>query len=67
MAPSRAPGVPLEEYVRRSIVDPKNVVVSGYSPEGMPGNYNQQLSPREIDTLVNYLVRASQQTGGRAQ
>jgi hypothetical protein len=33
----------------------------------MPANYNQQLSPKEIDTLVNYLVRASQPTGGRAQ
>ncbi|MGI8439035.1 MAG: cytochrome c oxidase subunit II [Thermoleophilaceae bacterium] len=67
VAPSRAPGVPFEEYVRRSIVDPKNVVVPGYSPEGMPANYGQQLSPREVDTLVNYLVRASQKTGGRPQ
>ncbi len=67
VAPSRAPGEPIEAYVRRSIVDPTAFVVPGYSREGMPANYSKQLSRAEIDTLVNYLVRASKKPGGRPQ
>lgn len=67
VAAERAPGMPLREYVRRSIVDPKAVVAPGYSPEGMPANYARQLGPGEIDAIVDYLVRASEQTGGAPQ
>jgi len=57
----RKPGESLREYLRESIVDPKSFVASGFSPEGMPANYAQQLSDAEIDTLVDYLART---TGG---
>jgi cytochrome c oxidase subunit 2 len=67
VAPRRKPGVSVEEYVRESILDPKAVVVPGYSPEGMPANYSRQLSPREVDALVNYLSRTHKETEGKPQ
>jgi cytochrome c oxidase subunit II len=49
-------GKSLEEYVRESILDPDAVVVEGFSAGTMPKNYEDQLSPEEIDALVQYLV-----------
>jgi cytochrome c oxidase subunit II len=43
-------------YVKESIVDPNKVVVSGYQPNVMPGNYQQTLSTQQIDALVKYLT-----------
>jgi cytochrome c oxidase subunit 2 len=54
-------GKSLEEYVRESIVAPDAAVVEGF-PEGtMPQNYEQDLSPEQLDALVAYLV---EQAGG---
>jgi cytochrome c oxidase subunit II len=55
----RKPGQSLREYLRESIVDPKAFVVSGFSPEGMPANYREQLDRAEIDALLDYLVRTT--------
>jgi cytochrome c oxidase subunit 2 len=60
----RDPRLSLDAYVRESIVDPKALVVQGYRPEGMPANYSRQLSRAEIDTLVDYLARASSSSSG---
>ena len=54
-------GARLREYLRKSIVDPKAFVVSGFSPEGMPGNYGKQLNDPQLGALVDYLERT---TGG---
>ncbi len=54
-------GSTLREYLRRSIVDPKAFVVSGFSPEGMPANYGEQLNDSQLRALVDYLERT---TGG---
>jgi cytochrome c oxidase subunit 2 len=46
-------------YVKESIVDPNKVVVSGYQPDVMPGNFGDSLSAQEIDALVTYLTAGS--------
>ncbi len=67
IAAARAPGVSVEQYIRESIVDPTKVVAPGYSPEGMPANYREQLSPRELEALVSYLSAVSKESGGKPQ
>ena len=44
-----------EEYVRTSIEKPEAFRVPGFEAR-MPGNYKDQLSSEEIDTLVKYLL-----------
>jgi cytochrome c oxidase subunit 2 len=48
------------EYVRTSIVEPNAFVVSGFQEGLMPGDYGNQLSDAEIDTLVEYLLSVSE-------
>ena len=60
----RDPRLSLEAYIRQSIVDPKALVVPGFRADGMPANYSRQLSRAEIDTLVDYLARASRSSSG---
>ena len=43
------------EYLRTSIVDPNVQIVSGFSPDQMPGNYGDTFSADELDALVAYL------------
>jgi cytochrome c oxidase subunit 2 len=47
------------EYVKTSIVDPNAFVVPGFQKDLMPGDFGDQLSPAEIDTLVEYLLTVS--------
>lgn len=47
------------EYVRASIENPDAFVVPGFQKGLMPGDYSNQLSPAEIDTLVEYLLTVS--------
>jgi cytochrome c oxidase subunit 2 len=55
-APRGEPGASAEEYVRDSIVDPEAFVVKGFPGDVMPKDYGDQLSPEEIDALVQYLL-----------
>ncbi len=55
----RKPGMSLREYLRESIVDPKAFVVSGFSAEGMPANYDEQLSRADLEALVDYLAKTT--------
>jgi mono/diheme cytochrome c family protein len=48
--------------VHESIVDPNKVIAPGFPPSVMPLDYEQQLSPEELDDLVQYLVES---TGGK--
>ena len=64
-AEDRQPGTNAEEYVRESIVDPPAFVVKGYSGDTMPGDFGEQLTPEEIDTLVQYLLGLSQTESGK--
>jgi cytochrome c oxidase subunit 2 len=47
------------EYVKSSIEDPNAFVVPGFQKDLMPGDFANQLSPAEIDTLVEYLLTVS--------
>jgi len=64
VAGDREPGTSAEEYVRESIIDPPAFVVEGYDGTTMPGNFGDQLTDEEIDTLVEYLLGVSQTEGG---
>ena len=59
VAGEREKGTGAEDYVHQSIVDPPAFVVKGYSGDTMPGNFGDQLTPEEIDTLVQYLLGES--------
>jgi mono/diheme cytochrome c family protein len=48
-----------EEFIRTSIVDPNDFVEEGFPPDTMPKDYEQILSPEELDALVKYLAQAT--------
>ena len=54
-AATRVPGQFAEAYIRTSIVKPNDTIVPGYQPV-MPQDYGQRLPPRNVDTLVQYLL-----------
>jgi len=49
----------LAAYVKESIVDPNKVIVAGYQPNVMPGNFAQTLSAKQVDALVSFLAAGS--------
>jgi cytochrome c oxidase subunit II len=48
-------------FIRQSIVEPDAQVTQGFNKGIMPSDYEQKLSPEELDALVSYLQKA---TGG---
>ena len=50
-----------EAMIQESVVDPNKVIAKGYPPNVMPQNFEQLLTPKEIEDLVKYL---SESTGG---
>jgi mono/diheme cytochrome c family protein len=42
--------------VHESIVDPNEEIAKGFPPNVMPANYEQVISPKELDQLVEYLL-----------
>jgi cytochrome c oxidase subunit 2 len=59
VAGKREKGTSAEDYVRQSILDPQAFVVKGFPANTMPKNFGDQLTPEEIDTLVQYLLGTS--------
>ncbi len=49
---------PQAAYVRDAIVDPNKAIASGFSPDIMPDDFGDKLSPEELDALVEYLLKA---------
>ena len=45
-----------EATVREMIVDPNAVIAQGYPANVMPQDYEQQLTPKELEDLVKYLL-----------
>jgi mono/diheme cytochrome c family protein len=45
--------------VEKSIVDPNVVIAKGFPPNVMPANYEQTLTPKELEDLVQYLLDAT--------
>ena len=52
-----------EAMVRESIADPNKQIATGYPPNVMPGNFEQKLSPKELEDLVKYLIEST--SGGK--
>lgn len=54
------PGVDAEGYIRTAILAPSAIIASdcppGPCPDMMPRDYGRQLSPRELEILVRYLL-----------
>jgi mono/diheme cytochrome c family protein len=48
-----------EAMVHESIVDPNAEIATGYPPNVMPANFEQKLSPKEIEDLVKYLLEST--------
>jgi hypothetical protein len=51
--------MPLDAFVRQSIVDPNGYVPSGYAKGIMPATYGSQLSKTQLDDLVAFLLSGS--------
>ncbi len=49
--------------VHESIVDPNAEIAKGYPPNVMPANFEQTLSPKELEDLVEYLIEST--SGGK--
>lgn len=49
--------------VHESIVDPNAQIAKGYPPNVMPSNFEQSLSPKELEDLVEYLLEST--SGGK--
>jgi mono/diheme cytochrome c family protein len=47
------------EFIRMSIVDPNAEITEGFQAGIMPQNYEQQLSPKQLDDLVAFLAHAT--------
>ncbi|HEY6550079.1 MAG TPA: cytochrome c [Solirubrobacterales bacterium] len=45
--------------VQESIVDPNKVLAKGYPANVMPANFEQTLSPKELEDLVQYLLESA--------
>lgn len=50
--------------VHESIADPNKEIAKGYPPNVMPATYEQALSPKELDQLVEYLLENA--SGGKS-
>lgn len=50
-----------EAMIEESVLNPNAKIAKGYPPNVMPQNFEQLLSPKEVEDLVNYL---SESTGG---
>jgi cytochrome c oxidase subunit 2 len=53
-----------EAAVEEMIVDPNAEIVKGYPPNVMPQNYEQELTPKELEDLVKYLI---ENAGGKSK
>jgi mono/diheme cytochrome c family protein len=56
IAATREDGTSAEDYTRQSILNPNAFVVEGFQPNIMPQNYSQQLSSRQLDDLIAFLL-----------
>lgn len=56
------PGQSLDE-IHEDIVDPNKVIAKGYPPNVMPQNYEETLTSKELEDLVQYLL--DETSGGK--
>jgi mono/diheme cytochrome c family protein len=53
--------------VEKSIVDPNSVIAKGFPPNVMPAGYKQQLTPKELEDLVQYLLDSTAGGGSKSK
>jgi mono/diheme cytochrome c family protein len=56
-----------QAHVEEMIEDPNAEIVKGFPPNVMPQNYEQLLSPQEIEDLVKYLLENAGGGGGSSK
>ncbi len=56
-AAQRQRGVPPEQYVSESIINPNAIIAPGFAAGVMPQNYGDQLTPEQTKALTDYLLR----------
>lgn len=56
-AGERQRGVPPEQYVSESIINPNAIIAPGFAAGVMPQNYGDQLTPEQTKALTDYLLR----------
>jgi mono/diheme cytochrome c family protein len=49
--------------VEEDIVNPNKVIAKGYPPNVMPSNFEQTISKKEIEQLVEYLIKETSKGG----
>ncbi len=53
--------------IDKSIVDPNAVITKGFPPNVMPSTYEQSLTPKELEDLVQYLLQSTGSGGGKSK
>jgi mono/diheme cytochrome c family protein len=48
-----------EAFIHESIIDPNASIAEGYPPNIMPQDYEDRLSPEDLDALVSYLAQVT--------
>ena len=55
-AAAKRAGVPVEQFIHDSIVDPNKYIAPGYQPGVMPPNFGTTIPADKLDQLVHYLL-----------
>jgi mono/diheme cytochrome c family protein len=51
-------------YIKESIIDPNKVIYQGFQPGIMPADFEQQIPPKDLNALVDYILKQVQSGGG---
>lgn len=54
-APYLVEGESAQEYIKNSIINPDAFIVNGFLPAIMYSHYSQELSQKELNSLIKYL------------
>lgn len=56
-----------QAHVEEMVKDPNAEIAKGYPPNVMPQNYEQILSPKELEDLVEFLLENAGASGGKSK
>jgi mono/diheme cytochrome c family protein len=54
-----------EAMIKEDIVDPNKQIAKGYPPNVMPSNFEQSLSSKDLEDLVEYLIESTSGGAGK--